>query len=140
MFISETLRKYPGVPLLERVSREDYITRKGRKFIEKGTDIIIPIYGIHNDPEIYPEPDRFNPDRMSKEQMSLRHPNSFFPFGDGPRLCIAQRFVYLQIKLPIIKLLSKFQISINHQTKQPKDQGLSGPDDSEIWLNVQPLL
>lgn len=43
----------------------------------------IPIIGIHYDPELYPDPDRFDPERMTPEKMKARHPSSFMPFGMG---------------------------------------------------------
>ena len=58
---------------------------------------------IHFDESIYPEPYKFKPGRDI--------PNgSFFPFGSGPRNCIAQRFALLEIKLVLTKIFSKFRI------------------------------
>lgn len=139
LLFPETLRKYPGTSHVERMAQEDYITRKGRHFIKKGTSIIIPVFGIHNDPLIYPDPERFNPDRMSKDQMRLRHPNSFMPFGGGPRACIGQRFALIQVKLAIIQLLCTFQLSVHNWTKQPINANFDVTSDKDIWLDIHPL-
>lgn len=56
--------------------------------VEKGIGIWISILGIHRDPEYYPDPDAFDPERFTEEEISKRPPMTYFPFGDGPRICI----------------------------------------------------
>lgn len=108
--------------------------------IEKGTVVSIPIVGIHNDPDIYPAPDRFDPDRMTKDKMRQRHPSSFLPFGGGPRICIGHRFGYLQVKLAIVHLLAEYKLQVNSRTRTPRRTNnflLDYTVDENIWLNAQ---
>lgn len=53
-----------------------------------GMRVVIPIYGIHHDSEYYPEPEKFNPDRFIDQNIKIRYPYTFLPFGEGPRNCI----------------------------------------------------
>lgn len=74
--------------MLPREALKNY-TFKGTKItIPKGTKVWIPAFPIHRDPNIYPDPDKFDPERFTEEAVANRHPMSFLAFGDGPRICI----------------------------------------------------
>lgn len=118
-FFLETLRKYAILPHLQRMSLEDYKVEDSNLTIEKGTVCMIPIDCIMNDPDIYSEPDTFNPDRFSLEEIQNRHPMAWLPFGDGPRNCVGLRFGKMQSYVGLIKLLSKFKFSVCGKTTMP---------------------
>ena len=50
--------------------------------------------GIQHDPEYYPNPEKFDPERFSEANKSKRRPCTFLPFGDGPRNCIGMKKLY----------------------------------------------
>lgn len=52
--------------------------------------MFIPILGVQHDPELYPNPEEFNPDRFSLENKGFLPKNLFLPFGEGPRMCIGE--------------------------------------------------
>lgn len=56
--------------------------------IEKDTPIMISLLGLHYDPENYPNPMKFDPERFNEENILTRHPYTYLPFGEGPRYCI----------------------------------------------------
>lgn len=88
--------------------------------IEEGTVVQIPIYSIHNDPDLFPKPDVFNPDRFDGVDMKqLRDEGKFFPFGHGPRMCIGMRYSTLLIKAAIAEIVNNFHITVNSRTKEP---------------------
>jgi cytochrome P450 family 6 len=83
--VNETLRKYPVISSLQRAAIKEYeIPSTGIK-IQKGQSVWIPVYAIHYDEEIYPQPETFNPNRFTQEEVAKRHPMAFLPFGEGPR-------------------------------------------------------
>jgi hypothetical protein len=84
----ETLRKYPPVPGLNRICTKDYKVPGSNIMIKKDTKVWIPVLGLQRDPEFYPDPEKFDPERFSEENKNERHPYTFIPFGEGPRVCI----------------------------------------------------
>ncbi|XP_054154551.1 cytochrome P450 3A11-like [Oppia nitens] len=122
--ISETLRKYPPLLRLEREAMEDIKLMGGDDStgsiqLEKGTVCEIPVYAIHHDPEYYPEPDRFNPDRFMPDNRPLIKPYTYLPFGVGPRNCIGMRFALLEAKLALAKLVQVYRFSRVGDTDVP---------------------
>lgn len=86
----ETLRKYPVLTSLAREVLENYTFKGTNVTIPKGTKVWLPIFAIQRDPDIYPDPEKFDPERFSDEAVAARHPMSYLPFGDGPRNCIGK--------------------------------------------------
>ncbi|KAJ8687377.1 hypothetical protein QAD02_023171 [Eretmocerus hayati] len=115
----ETLRKYPPVTVLMRQAMEPY-TFSGTKWsIPKDMKVWIPIYAIQRDPQIYPDPDTFDPERFSDENMKTRHPSFYLPFGDGPRNCIGARFANFQSKVGLIGILKNYKVDVCEKTCIP---------------------
>ncbi|KAG8267662.1 hypothetical protein J6590_108599 [Homalodisca vitripennis] len=102
---------YASLPFLTRVCTERYQFPGTDLVIEKGVRVNIPTYAIHHDPDIYPDPYKFDPDRFSEENSKDRHHYAFLPFGEGPRICIGMRFGKLQVKVGLAAILSKYQLS-----------------------------
>lgn len=73
---------------LMRKSNENYTLDGTDITIPKNQIIWIPIYGIQRDPDLFPNPDKFDPERFNLDVSKLRHPMAYLPFGDGPRNCI----------------------------------------------------
>ena len=87
-FFSETLRKCPPGYMLTRKAIKDHTFFNTNISIPKGTRIFIPVYAIHRDPNIYPDPDKFDPERFDEKCSNARDQMSYLPFGGGPRNCI----------------------------------------------------
>ncbi|KAF5285132.1 hypothetical protein FQA39_LY16821 [Lamprigera yunnana] len=117
--IDETLRIHPPVPTLPRVCVKNYKIPDTNVVIDKGTNVSIPILGLHYDAEIYPNPDEFDPDRFSEEKKKERSSFVFLPFGAGPKTCLGMRFGLTQIKLGLLLLLARYRFVVNAKTKVP---------------------
>ncbi|XP_074025901.1 probable cytochrome P450 6a23 [Leptinotarsa decemlineata] len=137
--IDETLRKHSALAVLQRVCTKPYTIPGTDIVLEKGTAVNIPVLGIHRDPEYYPEPDKFDPERFNEENKARRHPFAYMPFGEGPRICIGARFGLLQTKVGIAAIIKNFKVTLNDKTKTPirysPSAAITGVDE-EVWLNV----
>ncbi|XP_024936351.1 probable cytochrome P450 6a14 [Cephus cinctus] len=117
--VDETLRLYPTLPILNRECTREYDVPGTNLHISKGDAIVIPVSGIHKDPNIYPDPEKFDPERFSKENKGKIHSHAYLPFGEGPRICIGKRFGLIQAKVALVSLLSRFRFSTNSKTEIP---------------------
>ncbi|PVD38390.1 hypothetical protein C0Q70_01004 [Pomacea canaliculata] len=73
----------------------------------KGAGVLIPIANVLNDPEYFPEPDKFIPERFSDETKGSRSPITFLSFGFGPRICIGMRLALMEIKIAMVHVLRR---------------------------------
>jgi cytochrome P450 family 6 len=111
--IKETLRKWPPSVSIQREVSSDYKVPNSNIVLEKGTAVVVPVYGFHHDPKIYPDPEKFDPSRFNDDQVEKRHQCSWLPFGGGNRGCPGVRFSMLETKLCVAKLLLNFQFSLD---------------------------
>ncbi|XP_071508121.1 cytochrome P450 3A7-like [Diadema antillarum] len=115
--ICETLRVYPPAPAVDRLCNETF-TCNGWT-IPKGSQVFIPIYVIHHSEKYWPNPDRFDPTRFSKENREGRHPLAWMPFGAGPRNCIGMRFALMESKMAVVRLLQNYRFEVAPETTIP---------------------
>ncbi|KAJ3641253.1 hypothetical protein Zmor_027767 [Zophobas morio] len=120
--INETLRIHPPMFSLQKICTEDfnYGLRNGKQVtIEKGTPIILPVYGLHHDPKYYEDPKVFKPERFVGENKEKLTKYTFIPFGEGPRICLGKRFGVLQIKVGIAYVILNYSLSVGKKTQLP---------------------
>ncbi|KAI4456043.1 cytochrome p450 [Holotrichia oblita] len=154
--IQETLRKYPPVALINRICTETYQVPYTTLTLEKGTLVGISVLGLHRDPDYYPDPDKFDPERFSDENKGKLVAGTYLPFGDGPRVCIGiknlnelrfsfdyrrivtgLRFGLMQVKIGLAMLLKEFEFSVDPRTILPLeiDLGFVMTVKGGIWLS-----
>jgi cytochrome P450 len=86
--IAESLRKYPPAGFTDRVCTKSFTLPGTDVVIEKGITVMIPMYPLHRDPEYFPNPNKFDPERFSDENKKNIKPYTYLPFGSGPHNCI----------------------------------------------------
>ncbi|XP_078694320.1 cytochrome P450 3A6-like [Branchiostoma floridae x Branchiostoma belcheri] len=117
MCVNETLRMYSPVASIGRVAGEE--AKLKWLTIPKNMMIIVPVLGIHYDPERWPEPDKFIPERFTKEEKEKRDPFDWLPFGAGPRNCLGMRLAMMELKVGLTRVLMKYRIITGPDTDIP---------------------
>ncbi|XP_074641381.1 cytochrome P450 3A41-like [Tubulanus polymorphus] len=135
MVVNECGRLHAVIFRHERLCNET--TAVGDFVIQKGWDILVPVLAIHMDPDIWPEPEKFNPERFSAENSRGRHPSSYMPFGMGPRNCIAKRLALVKIKTAIASILQHFRFTPCVETQIPLIKNQLNQPTLPIKLKVE---
>lgn len=106
-FIDEALRIYPIAPIVfTRVTTDSY--ECGDYIFEKGTLLAPCVYLSHRDPEAFPDPATFNPDRFSRNVS----PFHFYPFGGGNRRCLGASLALLEMHEILLQAVTRFHLSL----------------------------
>ena len=74
-----------------------------------GTNIAVSICLVHEDPEIFPDPMKFDPDRWNDRQYK---PHEFMPFGGGVRRCIGAPLAMMEMKIVVATWIKNFQFAL----------------------------
>eukprot|EP01038_Epipyxis_sp_PR26KG_P015906 gene15906-21573_t len=104
--LRESLRKYSVVPTVARVAAEPIDLNEYH--IAKGSMVMIGIQGIHHNPEFWPNPFEYQPERFLEEIQ----PYTFLPFTEGPRVCLGQHLSLLESKIVLSSLLSTYRFEL----------------------------
>ncbi len=121
----EALRMNPPVPAMPRLTVRD-VEFKGH-VIPKDTIVGISNIATHRDPEVWPEPEKFDPMRFSPEGgAKTRHRFAWTPFGGGAHMCLGLHFAYMQAKVIMTHILPHYEIQL--------------PDGYETDFQIMPLI
>lgn len=110
MAFEEAMRLYPPVWTISRVATcDDEICGLP---IAKGTTVMLSPYAMHRNPEIWPDPEEFRPERFHPEEAARRPRYAYFPFGGGPRVCLGNRFAMMEAKIMMAMVIQRYRLSV----------------------------
>lgn len=112
--IQETLRIRPVLPNVAPRLVAKPIEIGGWTY-PTGCSLVLNSYLIHHDPEIYPDPDKFQPERFLDEQPGTY---TWIPFGGGRRRCLGASFAMLEMKIVLRSVLSS--LTLHSQANSPE--------------------
>jgi cytochrome P450 len=108
--IEESMRIFPPAWVIDRLSNSDDAV--GSFSYPKDTFIILWIYGLHHDPNLWPQPDKFDPGRFDASLRKSRKPFSYIPFGAGPRMCIGHQFAMMEMIQTMAHVASNYNYEL----------------------------
>jgi cytochrome P450 len=106
--VDETLRLYPPAWVFDRSPLND-VTVAGYR-IPRGAKVLLSPWVVHRDPRIWDDPDEFRPSRFAGGAPPPR--GRYLPFGDGPRMCVGNRFADAEIRIVLATLLPLVDLSL----------------------------
>ena len=113
MFVKESMRLFPSVYGIARMIKKDV------GVIPKDSTAVISIITQHRNKHVWANPDKFDPERFSKENRQNIPPLAYIPFSAGPRNCIGQQFAMHEIKITLAHILQSFSVYRDEETPEP---------------------
>jgi cytochrome P450 len=108
--LREAMRLYPPGPYGAREATEDVVL--GDYTVPAGTTIFYPFWAVHMNPEYWPDPHIFDPDRFTPEASATRPRLAYIPFGIGPRSCEGATLAMVEAELVLAVLLKRFHFQV----------------------------
>ncbi|WP_131756421.1 cytochrome P450 [Actinomadura fibrosa] len=110
MVLREAMRLYPPGPYGAREATEDLVL--GDYTVPAGTTIFYPFWAVHMNPEYWPDPQVFDPERFTPEASAKRPRLAYIPFGIGPRSCEGAVLATVEAELVLASLLKRFRLEL----------------------------
>ncbi|KAI4833673.1 putative cytochrome P450 monooxygenase [Aureobasidium sp. EXF-8845] len=107
-YVKEMQRKHNPSYQPGRTAQKDLILPGGLR-MHKGEVIIAALHHIHNNPKVWENPDRFDPDRWDTEKVKKRGRTDYIPFAAGQRMCVGFNFALQEIKIFIAQLVWRYE-------------------------------
>jgi cytochrome P450 len=135
--LEEALRMYPPAWMFARLAvEEDLLLNKYH--IPAGATIMLSPYVTHHLPAFWDEPERFEPERFTHDQMEGRQKFAYFPFGGGPRLCIGNNFALMEAPLLLTMLMQNFHFEMIPDQKFELRPVATLRPQPALWMKVLP--
>ncbi|ALC49935.1 Cyp28c1 [Drosophila busckii] len=141
--VHESLRIYPGGGWASKTCTEAYTLHGSHHShplqLYPGDNVMIPIYGLHHDPNYYPEPHLFQPERFLNGGLKrFQSLGVFLGFGNGPRQCVGMRLALVQTKAALAAIVRQFEVRVDARTLKGIELDpliFVGAHKGGIWLN-----
>ena len=111
MAFKEALRLIPPVPSMPRRALRSF--EHGGYHIPAGTHVGINIYWTHHSDEYWDDPWAFDPMRFTPDKVKARHKYAWVPFGGGAHMCLGLHFAYMQVKILMAHILTRYRIEVD---------------------------
>lgn len=133
--VQEALRLFPPLWLIERRALvEDVLAGVT---VPAGATIALSPYVTHRHPDLWEDPDRFDPERFLSGGSGHKGPYAYFPFGGGPRACVGAGFAMLEAQLILATLAARFRLRPGSEREVAPRPGITLRPAGPILLRLQ---
>ncbi|MFN2214766.1 MAG: cytochrome P450 [Anaerolineales bacterium] len=108
--ISEAMRLYPPLPVTIRQAIEDDVL--DGHTIQANSSIFINIYSVHHNPDVWENPEGFDPQRFLPDKIKEIPRFAYLPFGGGPRQCIGNNFALMEAVLALSMITQRYELNL----------------------------
>ncbi|KAL6260840.1 hypothetical protein P5V15_008365 [Pogonomyrmex californicus] len=143
--LNESLRKVAAGIIIKKRCTEEFELRGSDGLvyrIKPGMEVLLPIQGLHEDPQYWENPEVYDPERFNPERKKNIERFVYLPFGEGPRICVGMRMAQLQIKAGLTIILRKYSMEVSPKTRLPIQliPGAILPTvKGGLWINFRKL-
>jgi cytochrome P450 len=115
----EAMRLYPPVYFFGRQAYAD--ANLGGYDLPRGTIVLVSVYALHRRPEVWPDPERFDPSRFEPAAEAARHRSAYLPFSAGPRTCIGNHFALMEGPIVLATILRHVDLELSTSAPVEKE-------------------
>ncbi len=133
--VLEGMRLHPPAWITSRTAARSGTV--GGHRVDAGAVTATVFAALHRNPRVWPEPDRFDPDRFLPDAVRARDHYAYLPFGGGPRRCIGEHFAMLEATVALAVLLARFELHTTPRTI-PVRLGITLRADGQVPATVAP--
>jgi cytochrome P450 len=132
--LDESLRLYPPAWVTERKALgEDEVC--GYR-LPAGTTVVVSPYVTHRHPQLWPDPDSFEPQRFLNGHPADRPRYAYFPFGGGPRQCIGNYFALIEAQLILAMILQRYRLTLAPGWRVEPEPLITLRPKGGLWMNL----
>ena len=132
--VKEVLRLQPPIPNIAREATE-HVGIDGYA-IGPGAAVVLPQNLVHRDERFYDEPAAFRPDRWTDDFEADLHDGAYFPFGSGPKRCVARQYALVQTQLVLATIAQRVDVELVSKTPLERVPAITGPPKNDIRMRV----
>jgi len=138
--IHEALRLYPPAPYLLRQASPTFAGGTSADLPPPSSLVLISLWGMHRDPDFFPAPEEFIPERwLGASGRGIEPNDAFLPFGLGPRICIGRRFAMIEIMVILSEIVRRFEILPARKRPVPPKLTILTRPKKDVVMSLEPL-
>lgn len=136
--LEEGMRLYPPAWVVSRAAARD--TSVGGWDVSRGGNVFTSPWVTHRDPEIWPEPERFDPERFSPDAVEARHRFAYFPFGGGGRKCVGASLAMVEGTVALAMIARRVRLGVGEGPSPSPNPQLTLRPSGPVWMAVEPRI